>query len=171
MCHSLIFISAEVAEKAQQLGIEAVVLNRMRRRNERWNDMLLSYLPSKTDVAEFAFSTARVKEFATDARESDHSDTAWTLLLASLRLAYQRYACEPSPNENLNERISSGILACLPSELFDSNGSIKSLWLLRMQHAANDTQGMIDELIALDDKPSQELDWDTRLANVPRLRG
>ncbi len=150
---------------------EAVVLNRMRRRNERWTDMLLSYLPTKTDVSEFAFSAPRVTEFATDARESEHSETAWTLLLASLRLAYQRYACDPSPNEDLNERISSGILACLPGELFDSNGSIKSLWLLRMQHAANDTQGMIDELIALEDKPTQELDWDTRIANMPRQRG
>lgn len=149
---------------------EAVVLNRMRRRNERWNDMLLSYLPTKTDLSEFAFSTARVKEFAIDARESEHAETAWTLLLASLRLAYQRHDCEPSPNEDLNVRVAAAILECLPGELFDSTGSIKSLWLLRMQHAANDTQGMIDELIALDEKPTNELNWGSRIADLPRLR-
>ena len=48
---------------------EAVILNRMRRRNERWNDMLLGHLPNSEEVAEFAFSPKRVREFADDTRE------------------------------------------------------------------------------------------------------
>jgi hypothetical protein len=150
---------------------EAVILNRMRRRNERWSDMLLGYLPESADTAKFAFSTARVKEFAADARGSVHSETAWSLLLASLRIAYQKQTCDPSPNEDLNRRVAAGVLACLPSELFESTGTLKSLWLLRMQHAANDTQGMIEELLALEDGPTDGLTWETRTTGQHRLRG
>jgi hypothetical protein len=150
---------------------EAVILNRMRRRNERWNDMLLGYLPASVDAAEFAFSTARVKEFAADAQASVHPETAWSLLLASLRIAYQRQTCTTSPNEDLNRRVAAGVLACFPSELFESTGTLKSLWLLRMQHAANDTQGMIEQLLALENAPADELTWETRTAGAPRMRG
>jgi len=37
--------------------------------------------------------------------------------------------------------------------LFDSLGTIKSLWVERVQHTTNDTQGMIDELLQLDSQP------------------
>jgi hypothetical protein len=150
---------------------EAVVLNRMRRRNERWNDVLLGYLPESEDIAEFAFSVARVKEFAADAQASIHPETARSLLLASLRIAYQRQACPSSPNEDLNRNVVAGILACLPGELFESTGTIKSLWLLRMQHAASDTQGMIEQLIALENSPVDDLLWEARTTGLRRTRG
>jgi len=150
---------------------EAVILNRMRRRNERWSDVLLGYLPESADRAEFAFSIARVKEFAADAKASIHPETARSLLLASLRIAYQRHLCLYSPNQDLNRRVAAGILACLPGELFESTGTIKSLWLLRMQHAANDTQGMIEQLIALEDAPVDDVMWESRTADVRRMRG
>ncbi len=150
---------------------EAVILNRMRRRNERWNDMLLGYLPESADTADFAFSVARVKEFAADARASTNPEIARSLLLASLRIAYQRHMGSSSPNEDLNRRVAAGILACLPAELFESAGTIKSLWLLRMQHAANDTQGMIEQLIALDNSPVDDAVWESRNSDVRRMRG
>jgi len=150
---------------------EAVILNRMRRRNERWSDMLLGYLPDGEEVTEFAFSPARVKEFADDAKVSAHPETAWSLLLASLRIAYQRQTYSSSPNEDLNRRVAAGILACLPSELFETTGTLKSLWLLRLQHAANDTQGMIEQLLALESSPQEDLMWETRNSGAPRTRG
>lgn len=150
---------------------EAVSLNRMRRRNERWNDALLGYIESVADVSEFAFSASRVKEFAADTKTSVNPESAWSLLLASLRIAYQRHACASSPNEELNRRVTAGILACLPSELFESSGAFKSLWLLRMQHAANDTQGMIDQLIALEDTSPGDSEFDARITTLPRTRG
>jgi hypothetical protein len=150
---------------------EAVSLNRMRRRNERWTDVLLGCLTESSEIAEFAFSIARVKDFGADIRASVHSETARSLLLASLRVAYQRHNCPASPNEDLNRRVAAGILACLPSELFESTGAIKSLWLLRMQHAANDTQGMIEQLIALDTSSADDPTWELRGTDAPRRRG
>ena len=37
------------------------------------------------------------------------------------------------------------------ADLFGSTGTLKSLWVVRMQHAARDTQGMIDELLTMDE--------------------
>lgn len=131
---------------------EAVDLNRMRRRNERWTDLLLGKLLPVCDVREFAFCASRADSFAEDARDSIDPELAWSLLLASMRMAYQR-SFTTTCNGDLNSQIAASILACLPSELFDSTGTLKSLWLVRMQHAASDTQGMIDQLIALDESP------------------
>jgi hypothetical protein len=52
-----------------------------------------------------------------------------------------------SPNEDLNAKIASAILSCFPSDLFDSTGLFRSLWLLRMSNVTSDVQGMIDTLV------------------------
>lgn len=149
---------------------DAVELNRMRRSNERWTDLLLSRLIPATDVSEFAFSPARAAAFGEDARGSVDPQMAWSLLLASMRVAYQR-SFTATCNGDLNARIAAGVLACLPSELFDSTGTLKSLWLLRMQHAASDTQGMIEQLIALDESPSPAPQVFLDRSGLPRSHG
>ena len=68
--------------------------------------------------------------------------------MASLRTAFQRELGAVSPNGDLNAAIASGILACFPSELFDSTGLFRSLWLMRITSAAEDAQVMIEELLA-----------------------
>jgi len=150
---------------------EAVELNRMRRRNERWTDVLLGQLAETTKVSEFACSANRVHEFAADMRNAHRPETAWSLLLTSLRTSYRRTQGDAAHSDEFNHRIVAGILACLPSELFDTTGMLKSLWVVRMQHAARDTEGMIEELIALDytsDDASPPL---TFRAGLPRTRG
>jgi len=142
-------------------GIEAeaaVKLNRLRHRVERWNDLLIGYLAEMGDVGEFAVDPKRVKEFAQDLHDRGNGRQAWLLLLASLRASFQQGLDEVSPNADLNARIAAGILACFPSELFDSTGLFRSLWLMRLTSIADDTQGMIDELLtptaAQESKPS-----------------
>ncbi len=136
------------------LGVEqSVVLNRLRRRTERWTDMLLGYLLPEFDVSEFAFSASRARDFASDLKhESEHTSDGqvWKLVLASLRAAFQHGLSDASPNADLNERIAASVLACFRSELFDSSGLVKSLWLVRLNQAADDTQGLIDELVELE---------------------
>ena len=70
------------------------------------------------------------------------------MLLASLRKAFQRDLGPVSPNADLNAGIAAGILSCFPSELFDSTGLFRSLWLMRMTSAAEDAVCMIEELLA-----------------------
>jgi hypothetical protein len=129
----------------------AVRLNHLRRRTERWTDLLIGYLAGLDAAAEFAFEPARAQDFARDLRlqrSSPGGRQAWPLVLSSLRAAFRHGLAEPSPNADLNARIATAIVSCFPAELFDSTGQFHSLWLMRLFSAANDAQGMIAELLS-----------------------
>lgn len=134
-------------------GIEAegaVKLNHLRRRAERWTDLLVGYLARSGDVAEFAVDGDRAREFAQDLQHQSSRPGgryAWPLILASLRAAFRQGLTPISPNADLNATIASAILSCFPSDLFDSTGLFRSLWLTRLSNVTNDVQGMIDNLL------------------------
>jgi hypothetical protein len=117
----------------------AVELNRLRRRSERWSDVLVGKLLPASDVAVFAVDGDRAREFALDMHYQSgliSERQVWGLLMASLRAAFQRSLHEPSPNGDLNERIAAGVLGALGPELFDETGQFQSLrrfhWLNQM---------------------------------------
>lgn len=129
----------------------AVILNRIRRRSERWTDLLVGRIDGLEDVSEFAVDPKRAQDFAEDMpgrRGGPPKTLGWSLVLASLRTAFQRELGAVSPNSDLNAGIAASILACFPSDLFDSTGLFRSLWLMRITSAAEDAQGMIEELLA-----------------------
>ncbi|MEQ8790665.1 MAG: hypothetical protein RIC55_30485 [Pirellulaceae bacterium] len=134
---------------------EAVTLNRLRRGVERWTDLLLAHLYDDFGIDEFAFVPERAEEFSRDLRDEARAGggIAWQLVLASLRAAFPRNLSRGSPSSDLNQRIAAGVLRCFDSHLFDSTGLAKSLWMVRMETAASDTAGMIDELLAIEEGP------------------
>jgi hypothetical protein len=128
----------------------AMKLNHLRRRIERWTDLLVGYLAGLDDVGEFAFDPDRAKDFAQDLHYQCGEmggRRAWPLVLASLRAAFRQGLAPISPNTDLNASIASAILACFPAELFDSTGQFRSLWLTRLSNATSDVECMIDELL------------------------
>ena len=132
---------------------EAVKLNYLRRRSERWTDLLVGYLSPLLDTGEFAIDSRRARDFAQDLKYQGNfpgGRHAWPLVLASLRSAFRQGLGPLSPNADLNARIAASILSCFPPELFDSTGLFRSLWLLRLANVTNDAQGMIRELLALE---------------------
>ena len=131
----------------------AVKLNHLRRRTERWTDLLIGYLVGLEDVSQFAVDPQRARDFAEDLRYLSNlkgGRHAWPLVLASLRAAFGEGLCAVSPNADLNTEIASSILACFQPELFDSTGLLRSLWLTRLANVTNDAQGMVADLLALD---------------------
>jgi len=137
----------------------AVQLNHLRRRAERWTDVLIGYLLGLAEVSEFAVEPKRAQEFSADLRYQHQGSAgkwAWPLLHASVLAAFHRCLSPFSPNADLNARIAAGILACFPSELFDSTGLLRSLWLQRLTNITNDAQGMIDQLLATDEPVASE---------------
>ena len=131
---------------------DAVRLNRVRRRAERWTDLLLGHLTQNYPSSELAFEPDRCLEFSSELRQEKHqaaSTQAWRLTLASLRVAFQTGLADRTPNADMNRDIADSILACFPAELFDATGTMHSLWIARLSHAADDAQGMIDELLDL----------------------
>ena len=128
---------------------DAVALNRLRRKSERWTDLLLANLPAPCDLDDLAIEPQRARDFAADLREDATGGRrwqAWPLMLASLQTAFEAETLTKSPNADLNEQIATSILACFPSELFDSTGLLSSLWMVRLRQATDDAQGMLDEL-------------------------
>jgi len=129
----------------------AVKLNHLRRRTERWTDLLVGHLARYGDVAEFAIDVDRAIEFSRDLEfqtDQESGRHAWPLLQASLRAAFQRGLAPVSPNEDVNAKIAAAVLSCFPADLFDSTGLFRSLWLDRMANVTSDVQGMIETLVA-----------------------
>ena len=129
---------------------EAVLLNRLRRRMERWTDLLLGHLHGDYDVSELGFDSARVIEFSADLRQQPRSAArrqAWGLTLAALRLAFERGLAAESPNPVANHDIAASILSCFPADLFESTGILRALWLVRLARTTDDAQGMIASLL------------------------
>ncbi len=149
---------------------EAVQLNRLRRRAERWTDLLLGYLGQHYPVRDLAFEPDRCSEFAADLRHEQRKaagEQAWRLALASLRVAFRTDSSQASGVADTNLDIAGSILACFPAELFNATGELHKLWLVRLSHAVNDAQGMLDELLTVE-PPTQASDAGVSFA---RARG
>ncbi len=152
----------------------AVELNRLRRRSERWSDVLVGRLLQTAEVANFAVDSARAREFALDLHYQAGlvSDSqVWGLLMASLRAAFRHSLTDPSPNADLNERIAAGVLGCLGRELYDDAGQFHSLrmfrWLNNIGDAPVDAANLFPaDRLAPAAKPHPEADF-----NLPASRG
>ncbi|WP_425614812.1 hypothetical protein NA78x_004691 [Anatilimnocola sp. NA78] len=128
----------------------AVDCNRFRRRVERWTDMLLGRMAAYSDPTPLAFEAERALDFAEDFDCSRSSnDFAWSLAMAATRASFQTLQ-QPTFHADLNRQVASAVLGCLGTDVFDSLGLGRSLWLERLSRTASDTQGLIDQLIRLD---------------------
>jgi hypothetical protein len=129
---------------------QAVSLNRLRRRAERWTDVLIGGLLHAGDVREFAIDPERAEDFATDLARHRHEPGgrhAWRLTLVSLRNAFQNGFAPRAANPDANARITASILGCFPSDSFDATGIFQSLWMMRLSANASDAQGLIEDLL------------------------
>lgn len=142
--------------KGDALSAEhSIALNRLRRRVERWTDLLVGYLAPLDSSCEMAFDRNRASDFSEDVCcTPKQQQVAWSLALDSLQSSLGSRLRSVSPNGDLNEKIVSSVLATFGSGIFDSTGLPSSLWQLRLATVASDTQSYIEDLLALDDEPS-----------------
>jgi len=139
----------------------ALKLNQLRRRTERWTDMLVGYLAGAYDVGEFAIDPARAEDFAEDLHYQSQlkgGRHVWPLVLASLRAAFRQGLAPSSPNADLNAEIAAAVLSCFQSDLFDSTGLLRSLWLTRLYNTTNDAQGLLEDLLSLEEPAADDTD-------------
>ena len=128
----------------------AMKIDQLRRRCDRWCDMLVGYLLEAGDVSEFAADPAHARDFAADLRDQSQSAGgrhAWSLVQVSLRAAFRHDLAPVSPHADLNAQIAAGVLACIPEAAFDSTGILRTLWAWRLTETANDAQGLIEDLL------------------------
>ena len=128
----------------------AIALNRLRRKVERWTDLLIANICQAGDVSDLASDPARCREFAMDMRHqrSAVGCDAWALTTASLRSAFAELLTDDSPHAELNGRIAESVMSCFPPELFAGTGTLRSLWLARITHHSADVELMLNELFA-----------------------
>jgi hypothetical protein len=118
---------------------DAIAINHLRRKTDRWTDLLLGYLAPRCDLSDLATDAQRVRDFALDWQDApaEASSPRWPLLLASLQEAFPIDPAIRGPTADLNERIAASILSCFPSESFDSTGPFRGLWMVRLRYAAD----------------------------------
>ena len=138
--------------KSSLTANDAFALDRLRRRAERWTDLLVGHLSVSTDVSEFAMHPTRAQDFADELRQQPHATAAeaWNVTLTALRSAFSTSLSRVAPNADLNAEIARSVVSCFDPSLFESTGMFRSLWLMRLASFAGDAQGMIDELFAAD---------------------
>ena len=150
---------------------DAIELNRLRKRTERWTDVLVGSLARFADVAEFGAEPDRAQEFSVEFgehRSQKEAQAEWALVLASLRTSLAPLWRNYQSREDWNGRIAESIIGCFDPDLFSEMGVFRSLWTTRMLAIADDTQVLLDDAVA--SSQSQAIFADgTYLPN--RLRG
>jgi len=160
--------------RGRNKGVRHVlVLNRLRRRAERWTDLLLGYIMRQCDVSDVAFDAARCRQFATDIQGQPSSAAdrwAWPILLASLRAAFQHALGGRSPNADLNARICNAIVGCVGADLIQADACLRSLWHVRLAALTSETEELIRQLLT-PDEPTPGFSYslpDPPCADTPR---
>lgn len=133
---------------ADSLPIERIAeLDRLRRRIERWTDLLVGpYVARFGDKLDpFAFDPRRARDFGEEQFESRFQTTSqpsWSFLLAGLRSAFPaKKQFTPAANKNLMLPILRSILASFPDDAFGSEGAIKSLRSSRANRSGHHAEG------------------------------
>ena len=134
------------AQAANEEAFDRV--NALRRRIERWTDMFLGQLPQGDKASVFGFDRNRVIDFNREQRESSGPEflTRQKVLAASFSADLLRDHIPYAANPDLNREIASGVLACFPSDRFDSNGLPKSARMIWLEKSQQDTQMLVDQL-------------------------
>ncbi|MDB5391480.1 MAG: hypothetical protein JWM11_7126, partial [Planctomycetaceae bacterium] len=115
-------------------------LDQIRRRVERWTDLLLGHLVEHYQVQDFAFNAQRSREFGTQQllQSSDKPrEQAWTLVLVGLRMAFPPAAISEPPNELFQHQIVASMLNCFPSDSFQPEGPFRSILEGRVSRGGN----------------------------------
>lgn len=135
-------------------------INLIRRKLERWTDLFMAQLPNLEIAKQFGFNQERVADFYSERRQ-DAGPTVvrrQQVLMASFA-ADMNALSSHSANPVFNRQIASGILACFPSNRFDSTGLPKSARMLWVEKSQNDTQMLVERLA---DFESESLEKSTR---------
>ena len=161
IAHSIHIGHVEAKNRAMRLLLEDPTanpesfdqLNKLRRKVERWTDLLLGQLPNLETATLFAYQANRVADFSEEkAQYTSNQSTARQLIFANsmpddLRQFANRYPANPE----LNRKIAGGLLNCFSTDRFDSLGLPKSILRIWLEKATLDTQLYLENLASLDD--------------------
>ncbi|MEZ6066158.1 MAG: hypothetical protein R3B90_10715 [Planctomycetaceae bacterium] len=121
-----------VSEAAVPLG-GMLQADRLRRRCERWTDLLIGVMANRHDVLEFAVDRDRAQEFAENHREESGTSArlAWQLIARGIRIAVPETTIA-AVHQPAYEGVIAAILSAIPGDAFNSNGEFHTRWVRRI---------------------------------------
>ncbi|AMV21030.1 hypothetical protein [Planctomyces sp. SH-PL14] len=119
----------------------AALLDILRRRTERWTDLLISPLIARYGVEAAGFSLERAIDSSTTfehSRRHPGYEGLWSLTSAALRASIPNHAVATA-RIPLQEEFLSEILSALPASAFDSEGSVRGERARRLFQVVDET--------------------------------
>lgn len=110
---------ALMAGHAEKADGRIARLDRLRRRTERWTDLLLAPFLDHPVAAEFAVDPERASEFRRDQADSEPHESFQWLLRAGLQQAFASMSELSAPASPLCSRLLESVVASLPAEIRD----------------------------------------------------
>ena len=160
--HAILLNHLEASNRVHQVilkahgpaAVKAEQLNRVRQGIESWTDVLLGRMAIRnSEPLKYAIDRDRATEYAEEATLQGHGVTRRTsnalMNISMHEMISQRLSPEPALPA-ANREVSRSVMLMLRPELFDSVGSLKSLWMHRIENSAEQTDRMLDELTSAD---------------------
>jgi hypothetical protein len=126
-------------------------LDTVRRRAERWIDLLLSHLTGEMNVDQWAFDPARVADFSLSTLASPDPNVVGPLILSSLRSSLASGTSVRALHPRLNQRVVVSLLATFGPDVIEATGLFGSLWQTRLRNRASDLHALLDDLMDRDE--------------------
>ncbi len=136
-------------------------LNQLRSKIERWTDVFLAIIPAPKIAQMFAFDESRVADYQMENEfmPAAHQARRGQILMAAFTAELQKPCSRWAANPDLNRKIASSLMNCFPSDRFDSLGLPKSFGRVLLEKTQDDTQVLVDQLLAMDaeaeERPSE----------------
>lgn len=130
-------------------------IDRLRRKSERWSDLLIGHLVLNYQLDEFAFESSRSIEFGQSQMNEIVSATdepVWEFVLAGVRLAFSSMDTVEAPSDVWNRGTVRSVLGSFPADCFDGTGTFKSIGRVRIERSQSDSSrvsGVLSQLSAI----------------------
>lgn len=114
---------------------QIAALDRLRRRLERWTDVLLGHVVKRFGLADFAFDADRAFEFGEDqlqAGDDPQRTQIWDLYLLGLHAGIPDTPAPTPIAESVRKELIETIFAAFPPDAFHDDGPLQSIRLGRI---------------------------------------
>ncbi|MBI3863896.1 MAG: hypothetical protein HY290_18560 [Planctomycetia bacterium] len=113
----------------------AVSYDRLRRKIERWSDLLVGHVVRRFGLADFAYDADRALEFGDEQdREArgTRQDQIWDLYFLCLRSSFPEFILPGGVHGERRTEVCRSILSSFPESLFLGDGTMISTGLMRI---------------------------------------
>ena len=130
---------------------ELARVDKIRRKAERWTDLLVGHLALKYNLEQFTFESRRALEFGqSQMRQAieDRDEPVWEFVLAGVRMGFSSLQSVQPLSDTWNRGLVKAILGAFPQDSFNGSGLFQSLDLNRIQRS-----GLAPETPVSDSRP------------------